>query len=80
LSSVGLSFGTLLPGRATNAYVVGASADDVSALSTMGRVVHTMVSAADALPLRMVGILGHDLRKSLTYPSSRYGKTFKIIF
>jgi hypothetical protein len=35
-SSIGASYDTLLSDRATNACVVGASADDVSALSTLG--------------------------------------------
>jgi hypothetical protein len=27
-----------------------------------------------------ISTLGHDLRRSLMNPSSRYGKTFRIIF
>jgi hypothetical protein len=53
-SSARLSSDTLLFGRSTNAYVVGTSADDVPSLSTLGRVVPTMGSTADALPPRMV--------------------------
>jgi hypothetical protein len=45
----------LLPGRATNAGAVGASTDDVSTLSSLGRVVWTMGAAADALPLGWSG-------------------------
>jgi hypothetical protein len=56
--SVGLSFGTLLPNRAANAWVVGASVEDISALSTLGWVVRTMGSAADALPSGMVWTYG----------------------
>jgi hypothetical protein len=29
---------------------------------------------------QITGTLGHDLRRSLTDPSSRYGKIFIIIF
>jgi hypothetical protein len=53
-SSVGLPSGTLLPSRATNAWAVGASADDVSTLSTLGELVGTVGSAADALPHWMI--------------------------
>jgi hypothetical protein len=54
LSSVRLLSGALLPGQATNAWAVGTSADDVPTLSTLGRVVRTMGSTADALPPGMV--------------------------
>jgi hypothetical protein len=37
-----------------NAWAVGASTDDLPAMSTLGRVVQTMGSAGNALPLRMV--------------------------
>jgi hypothetical protein len=53
-SSKGISFDALLPSRATNAWAMGASTDDVSTLSTLGRVVHTLGSATDALPPEMV--------------------------
>jgi hypothetical protein len=53
-SSVGLSFGALLPSRATNAWAVRASTDDVSTLFTLGGVVQTVGSAVDALPPRML--------------------------
>jgi hypothetical protein len=29
---------------------------------------------------QITGTIGHDLRRSLTDPSSRYGKTFRIMF
>jgi hypothetical protein len=54
LSSIGASSGTLLLDRATNAWTMGPSADDVSSLSTFGGVVRYMDSAANALPPRMV--------------------------
>jgi hypothetical protein len=50
-SSMGLSSSTSLPDRATNAWAVWASADD---LSTLGGVVQTVGSAADAFPPGMV--------------------------
>jgi hypothetical protein len=50
-SSAKLSSNVLLPGRAINAWVVGVSTDDVS---TLGRVVQTMGSTANALPPGMV--------------------------
>jgi hypothetical protein len=53
-SSVKLSSSALLHDRATNAWAVGTSVDDVPTLSTLGRVVRTVCSAADALPLGMV--------------------------
>jgi hypothetical protein len=53
-SSVRLLSGVLLPDRATNAWAVGASADDASTLCTLGRVVQTMGSTTDALPPEMV--------------------------
>jgi hypothetical protein len=53
-SSMGLSSDTLLPDRAIDAWAVGASTDDVSTLSILGRVVLTVGSIADALSLRMV--------------------------
>jgi hypothetical protein len=53
-SSARLPSGALLPGRATNAWAVGTSTDDVPALSTFGGVVRTMGSTADALPPGMV--------------------------
>jgi hypothetical protein len=53
-SSARLSFSALLPGRATNAWVVGASVDDVSTLSSLGGVVWTMDTAVNALLPRMV--------------------------
>jgi hypothetical protein len=54
-SSVKLSSDVLLPGWATNAGAVGASTDDVSTLSSLGRVVRTMGATADALPLGWSG-------------------------
>jgi hypothetical protein len=54
-SSTGASYDALLPDRATNAWAVGISADDVSALSTLGVVVRSMDSAANALPPGIVG-------------------------
>jgi hypothetical protein len=53
-SSTRLSFGTLLPDWATNTWAVGASVDDVSTLSSLGGVVQTVGSTADALPSGMV--------------------------
>jgi hypothetical protein len=53
-SSERVSFGTLLPGRATNVWAMGVYADDVSAMSTLGRVVWTLGSTADAFSPRMV--------------------------
>jgi hypothetical protein len=53
-TSKGVSFGALLPDWATNAGRVGASANDVFALSTLGRVIRTVGSTADALSPRMV--------------------------
>jgi hypothetical protein len=53
-SSTRLSFDTLLHDRATNAWVVGASTDDVSTLSSMGGMVWTMGSTTDALPSGIV--------------------------
>jgi hypothetical protein len=50
----GISSDTLLPGWTTNAKTVGASANDVSAFSTLGRVVWTLGFATDALSLGMV--------------------------
>jgi hypothetical protein len=50
-SSIGVSSDALFPGRATNTWVVGASADDAFAL---GRVVRTMGFTIKALPPRMV--------------------------
>jgi hypothetical protein len=52
-SSKGVSINALLP-RATNAWAVGAYADDVSALFTIGRVVWTLGSIVNALSLGMV--------------------------
>jgi hypothetical protein len=49
-----LSFSTLLPSRATNAWAVGASTDDVSTLSSLGGVVQIVGSVANALASRMV--------------------------
>jgi hypothetical protein len=51
---MGASFGTLLLDQVTNDWVVGASTDDVSALSTLGRVVQSMDSVANVLPPGMV--------------------------
>jgi hypothetical protein len=48
-----LSSGTLLPGRATNAWAVGAFTNDVSTLSSLGGVVRIVGSTTDALPSRM---------------------------
>jgi hypothetical protein len=53
-SSMGVSSDALLPGRATNAGTMGTSVDDVSALPTLGGVVWTVGSTADALSHRMV--------------------------
>jgi hypothetical protein len=49
-----LSSGALLSDRATNAWVVGTSADDVSTLSSLGGVVRSMGATTDALPPEMV--------------------------
>jgi hypothetical protein len=54
LSSIGASSGVLLPDRATNAWAMGASADDVLALSSIGRVVRAMDTTTNALSPRMV--------------------------
>jgi Zn-dependent M28 family amino/carboxypeptidase len=53
-SSVGLPSNTLLPSWATNAWAVGASADDVSTLFTLGRTVWIVGSITDALSPGMV--------------------------
>jgi hypothetical protein len=53
-SSIGESSGAILPDRATNALAMEASTDDVFALSTLGGVVRSMDSAANALPPEMV--------------------------
>jgi hypothetical protein len=53
-SPMGLSSGALLPSRATKAWAVGASTDDVSALSILDGVVQNMGSATNALLPRMV--------------------------
>jgi hypothetical protein len=53
LLSIGLSSGALLSIRATNAWAVGASVDDVSTMSSMGGVVQTVGPTANALPPRM---------------------------
>jgi hypothetical protein len=53
-SSKGVSSDTLLHGWATNVGTVGTSANDVSALSTLGRVVWIMCSATDTLSPWMV--------------------------
>jgi hypothetical protein len=52
--SAGVSSGALLPSGATNVWVVGASANDVPALSSLGRMVRTVDTTTDALPPRMV--------------------------
>jgi hypothetical protein len=51
---VGLSFDALLLSRASNAWTVGASNDDVSTLSTLGGVVQIGGTTTDALPPGMV--------------------------
>jgi hypothetical protein len=53
-SSTGASSDALLLNRATNAWVVGASADDVFSLFTLDGVVRSMDSVANALPPEMV--------------------------
>jgi hypothetical protein len=55
-SSTRLSYDTLLPDRATNAWAVGASIDDVSTLSSLGGVVWAMGATTNAPPPRMVRI------------------------
>jgi hypothetical protein len=52
-SSTGASFSALLPDRATNAWSVGASTDDVSSLSSLGRVVRFVDSLANAFSPRV---------------------------
>jgi hypothetical protein len=49
-----LSYGALLPSQATNTWAVGTSVDDISAMSSLGGVVQTMGSTANALPPGMV--------------------------
>jgi hypothetical protein len=49
-----LSSSALLPGWATNAWVVGTSANDVSTLSSLGGVVWVMGTTADVLSPEMV--------------------------
>jgi hypothetical protein len=49
-----LSFDASLSGRATNAWVVGASTDDVPTLSSLGGVVRSMGATTSALPPGMV--------------------------
>jgi hypothetical protein len=53
-SSTRASSDALLLDWATNAWVVGASADDVFTLSTLDKVVRSMDSATNALPPVMV--------------------------
>jgi hypothetical protein len=53
-ASIRLSSDTLLPGQTTIAWAVGASADYVSTLSSLGGVVWTMNTTIDALPPGMV--------------------------
>jgi hypothetical protein len=53
-SSIGVSSGILLLDRATNAWAMGASTDDVPALSSLDRVVRAMDTTTDALSPRMV--------------------------
>jgi hypothetical protein len=53
-SSAKVSSDALLLGRATNAWAMGASTDDVPTLSSLGGVARTMDSTTDALPPRMV--------------------------
>jgi hypothetical protein len=60
-SSARLSFDTFLLGRATIAWVMGTPADDVPALSTLGRVVRTMGSTFNVLFTRD----GQDLLRIL---------------
>jgi hypothetical protein len=51
----GVLFDALSPGRTANAEIVGTSSNDVSTLSTLGEMVQTMGSTADALSLGVVG-------------------------
>jgi hypothetical protein len=53
-SPLRLSSGAPLFCRATNAWAVGASADDVPTLFSLGGVVRSMGATTNALPLRMV--------------------------
>jgi hypothetical protein len=53
-SSPRLSSGVLLSCRATNAWAMGASVDDVPTLSSLGGVVRSMGATTDALSPRMV--------------------------
>jgi hypothetical protein len=39
-----------------------------------------MISSFKLTIYQITGTLGHDLKRSLMDPSSRYGKTFRIIF
>jgi hypothetical protein len=55
LLSARLSSSFLLPSQATNAQTMGASADDVPALSSLCGVVWSMGTTIDALPPGMVG-------------------------
>jgi hypothetical protein len=52
--SAGVSSSALVPSGATNAWAMGASAGDVHALSSLGRMVRTVDTTTDALPPRMV--------------------------
>jgi hypothetical protein len=52
----GISTDALLPGWATNVGTVGASVDDVSTLSLLGRVLSTLGSATNALSPGMVRV------------------------
>jgi hypothetical protein len=54
LSLTGALSGALLPDQATNAWVMGASTDDVPVLSSLGWVVRAMDTTTDALSPRMV--------------------------
>jgi hypothetical protein len=58
LSLTKLSFSTLLPDRATNAWAVGSSVDDVSTLSFLGEVIRAVGSTTDALPFGVVRAVG----------------------
>jgi hypothetical protein len=52
-SSIGASSSALLPNQATNAWAMGASANDVSALSTLDKVVRSVDSASNAFSPRV---------------------------
>jgi hypothetical protein len=73
LSSARLSSGALLLDRATNAWAVRISVDDVSTLSSLGGVVRIMGTTADALPPGWSGHAESFAHRGYFIGDSRYG-------